>query len=54
MTTEEKLEYLIEKIRIMNQAVNNGMPSEVLLELLRTQQTIDGWTNELSRPNKYL
>jgi hypothetical protein len=45
MTTEEKMEYLIEKIRVMNQAVDNAMPSEMLLELRRTQQTIEGWDN---------
>lgn len=43
MTDTEKLEYLIEKIAIMNNAVDNEMPSEALLELRRTQQMIEGW-----------
>jgi len=54
MTTEEKLEYLVEKIRVMNNAVNNGYPDEMYQELLKVTQMLDGWTNELSRPNKYL
>jgi hypothetical protein len=43
---DERLAYLIEKIGIMNNAVNNEMPSEALLELRRTQQTIEGWRDE--------
>jgi hypothetical protein len=43
MNDNEKLEYLIEKIRVMNQAVDNSMPDELLLELRRTQQKIEGW-----------
>jgi hypothetical protein len=40
---DERLAYLIEKIGIMNNAIDNEMPSEALLELRRTQQTIEGW-----------
>ena len=43
---DERLAYLIEKIGIMNNAIDNEMPSEALLELRRTQQTIDGWRDE--------
>ncbi len=42
----ERLEYLTDKIRVMNNAVDNEMPSEALLELRRTKQTIDGWKND--------
>jgi hypothetical protein len=45
MTTEEKLEYLIEKIRIMNNAVNNGTPDFALLEIERVCQMLDGWND---------
>lgn len=43
MTTEEKLTYLIDKIRTMNNAVNNEAPDLAILELDRIMQTIDGW-----------
>jgi hypothetical protein len=46
MTDAEKLAYLIEKIRVVNQAIDNGMPDEALLELRRTQQMIEGWQDE--------
>lgn len=38
-----RLAYLVEKIRVVNQAIDNSMPDEALLELRRTQQTIEGW-----------
>lgn len=38
-----RLAYLIEKIRVVNQAIDNSMPDEALLELRRTQQAIEGW-----------
>jgi hypothetical protein len=41
----ERLEYLTDKIRVMNNAVDNEMPSEALLELRRTKQTIEGWNH---------
>ena len=46
MTDAEKLAYLIEKIRVVNQAIDNEMPSEALLELRRTQQMIEGWKDD--------
>jgi hypothetical protein len=39
----ERLAYLVEKIRVVNQAIDNSMPDEALLELRRTQQTIESW-----------
>ncbi len=41
--TEQKLLYLINKIDIMNNAVDNGLPSSLLLELRRTKETINSW-----------
>lgn len=41
-----RLAYLIEKIRVVNQAIDNGMPDEALLELRRTQQAIEGWKDD--------
>jgi hypothetical protein len=41
-----RLAYLVEKIRVVNQAIDNSMPDEALLELRRTQQAIEGWQNE--------
>jgi|LakMenEpi03Aug12_release.lakeMendotaPanAssembly.Ray.scaffolds.fasta_scaffold3850898_2 hypothetical protein len=41
-----RLAYLVEKIRVVNQAIDNSMPDEALLELRRTQQAIDGWKDE--------
>lgn len=38
-----RLAYLIEKIRVVNQAIDNSMPDEALLELRRTQQAIEEW-----------
>lgn len=46
MTDAEKLAYLIEKIRVVNQAIDNEMPDKALLELRRTQQMIEGWQDE--------
>jgi hypothetical protein len=40
-----RLAYLVEKIRVVNQAIDNEMPSEALLELRRTQQMIEGWND---------
>jgi hypothetical protein len=40
-----RLAYLVEKIRVVNQAIDNEMPSEALLELRRTQQAIEGWNH---------
>jgi hypothetical protein len=40
---QSRLAYLVEKIRVVNQAIDNEMPSEALLELRRTQQAIEGW-----------
>jgi hypothetical protein len=45
MTIEEKLEYLIEKIRVMNNAVNNETPDFALLEIERVCQMLDGWND---------
>jgi hypothetical protein len=42
----DRLDYLIEKIRVVNQAIDNSMPDEALLELRRTQQAIEGWKDE--------
>lgn len=41
-----RLAYLIEKIRVVSQAIDNEMPDEALLELRRTQQAIEGWKDE--------
>jgi hypothetical protein len=41
-----RLAYLVEKIRVVNQAIDNSMPDEALLELRRTQQTIEEWQDE--------
>lgn len=46
MTDKEKVEYLIEKMRIIGSAIDNHMPSEALLEVRRTIQTIDSWPTE--------
>lgn len=40
---QKRLAYLVEKIRVVNQAIDNSMPDAALLELRRTQQTIEGW-----------
>jgi hypothetical protein len=40
-----RLAYLVEKIRVVNQAIDNSMPDEALLELRRTQQAIEGWNH---------
>lgn len=40
-----RLAYLVEKIAVMNNAINNEMPDEALLELRRTQQAIEGWNH---------
>ncbi len=41
-----RLAYLVEKIRVVNQAIDNSMPDEALLELRRTQQMIEGWKDD--------
>jgi hypothetical protein len=41
-----RLAYLVEKIRVVNQAIDNSMPDEALLELRKTQQAIDGWKDD--------
>lgn len=46
MSDTEKLTYLIDKIRTMNNAVNNEAPGFAILELDRIMQTIDGWDDE--------
>ena len=43
--TEEKLKYLIEKIHVMNNAVNNEAPDLAILELDRMLQQITEWEN---------
>lgn len=40
---KSRIDYLIEKVRVMNNAIDNQMPSEALLELRRTLQTVEGW-----------
>lgn len=48
MTNEEKIEYLIEKMRIIGAAIDNHMPSEALLEVRRTLQRIDSWDESVT------
>lgn len=46
---DERLQYLMEKIVIMNNAIDNGFPDEALQELRRTKQTIAGWEENAGR-----
>lgn len=41
-----RLSYLVEKIHIMNNAIDNEMPDEALLELRRVSQTVEGWNGQ--------
>lgn len=39
----ERRDYLIDAIRTMNNALDNGLIGDVLLELRRALATIEGW-----------
>lgn len=39
----ERRDYLIDAIRTMNNALDNELVGDVLLELRRTLATIEGW-----------
>ena len=43
MTTEEKLGYLMESIRIMAQAIDNEAPDMMLWELRRVIAKMEEW-----------
>jgi hypothetical protein len=40
---QERFAHLIEKIHIMNNAIDNCMPGEALLEIRRAKRTIEAW-----------
>jgi len=46
---EKKLTFLIDKIRTMNNAINNEAPDLALLEIDRVNKIIDGWDDEQPR-----
>jgi hypothetical protein len=47
----ERRDYLIDAIRTMNNALDNGLIGDVLLELRRSLATIEGWRDGTVLPD---
>ena len=46
MTNEEKIEFLIETIKTISNAIDSGAPSMALWELRRAMPVIESWEQE--------
>lgn len=45
---KERLDYLIEKVRIMAEAIDNEAPDMALWEIRRVVKVIDSWKEDVS------
>ena len=46
MTDQEKLSYLMEAIKCMSNAIDNGIPDLALLEIRRVSPMVDQWQSK--------
>jgi hypothetical protein len=46
MTDQEKLAYLVEAVKCMSNAIDNGVPDFALLEVRRVATMMDKWQDE--------